>query len=506
MGVDGLLKASFVTAYMKMWHLSKFSGKRFALDVSAFLILFLYGIDEEHRNNFLNRAKNLFQLFRRYNIKIVAVWDGRTPNWKFDERARRLEERKRKREEKDDAKDELDNRLQQKQKLELELSALSDSPFKEEEEQKSMIQYEEIVKVHIEFDIQSIYNGDEDEPGSSTKPEINVLVRILLESDYVQLNKTQASQKEQKDEWEEERKKERIKNRLQTELRGLENQIIEDEQKFKDKSRLFIDVRPQDKVLLRELLDMMHVPSIESKYEADYVFGSLARSGDIDGAICNDSDTLWHNCNFLCVRKLSDLMHTESVEYYEIGAILKGLKYSPQLFMDMCFAIDTDYRANGLLGIGILRITDEIKANGGSIEGVVNNLLRKKQEAIQELERKMASFDEKIEKSTAKIEECWAKKNPNTKTNIETIEKAELKIAEMEMKKVTEIPKCETAIEKHKAAIEEIEEYLPWYYDIREKVLQKHTDGTFKIKWQTLAADEFNMADVLTFLQRHCYN
>jgi predicted CopG family antitoxin len=171
--------------------------------------------------------------------------------------------------------------------------------------------------------------------------------------------------------------------------------------------------------------------------------------------------------------------------------------------MDMCFAIDTDYRKCGLSGIGILTIAEEMHIHG-SVENVIENLLKKKREAITKLVEKSQRLEENIEKSKRKIEECERKKNPHTAANLATIEKAQMRIAELEAKKLIQIPENDVAIAKLEAKIEEIEEYLPWYYDIRPKVLQKHLDGTYKIQWQSLTSADFQMTDVFDFLQKNC--
>ena len=175
MGVDNLLKANFVAAYKQIIPLSRFKGKRFAVDASAFQVLFLYALLEHERSKFLIRAKNLIQLFRKHQIRVLWVFEGCKPTWKYDENQARLKERKRKREEKENAKDILDTHIEQKTKLEFELQSFA----------KEGIQYNEEVQVKVNFEIVCLSSQDgenEYEPGLVSNNEFLVKVTLQLES------------------------------------------------------------------------------------------------------------------------------------------------------------------------------------------------------------------------------------------------------------------------------------------------------------------------------------
>lgn len=543
MGVDGLKKAAFVKAYMKMVKLCELSGKRFALDSSAFMVLFIYGLLEHERNKFLIRAKNLIQLFRKHKIHTVWVFEGRKPAWKYDENKHREEERKRKREAKLLAEEKLEQHQEKRKKLEFELEQLI---HREPDEQT-----EEIIQVRIEITLLPIApEVEEAEPGSAV-----VSIQLNLYVDSIIITEKVVEPGEIREE--EEKKEDQRRLLLERDLESMDLVIEQSVQAVTDKTREFIDIRPEDWVKLKELLTFMKVPWFVSEYEADYEFGAMIRSGVIDGTFANDSDLLFYGSDLAYVHGLSDLMHNEEVEYYPIKPILNGLKFTQQTFMDMCFCIDTDYRKSGLNGIGIKTIAEEITKHG-SVENMIKHLITKREGAIQDLIRKNKSYDENIEKAYEVIATHQAKKNPNTKTSLTAIEKAESKIAENEMKKVIQVPENLLEIEKLKMKIEDYREFWRWYVGlmdiqpkiaiwsntsdasehkqleseiseyltfwdfkikleeihqykpeemlgIRDKVLCRYKDNTYNIQWSTLTNSDFTIPDLTNFLQQY-YN
>jgi len=462
MGITGLLQSEFVKPYKQRRHISEFKGQTLGYDESCFLNLSFYALVEEaERVNAMVRTKNVFQLFRHHGVQLLVFRGGKRAPWKELESQKRAIAKKRLRDNQDSAQHVLDDHQQKRAKLLQEIEVRSEN-------------------MTVDVEIVFVNTAPEDEePGASADVRVQVIIRLW--------QPTPGDEEKQVEE---------------KELLQLEQQIEADENDLARRTRQIINIYPEDRERHKGLCQLMKVATIDCDYEEDYEFGSSSRSGIIVGGLANDSDLLMHGCNLCYVNSLSDLLSTESFEYYPIDDILRGLKMTQEQFRQMCFAIGTDYKRSGLTGIGIKSLP-QLFYEHKTLEHVIAAVNAGKQEKIDALEKKLMKFDTQIEALEEKIVTISAKKNASTKTNQDAIAKAENRIEDLKIARIKSAPDIREKITELEEKIAEYNAFLPWYNEILPKILQVHKDNTYgNIVWPTLTSADFSIAELTEFLSR----
>ena len=96
MGIDGLnkfLKTKFPNIYTKH-HISHFAYKKISWDVSSYIYKYMSACGKENNAWLRNFACNIL-LFRKYQLHIVPIFDGKAPKEKAEEhKDRKLQKNK----------------------------------------------------------------------------------------------------------------------------------------------------------------------------------------------------------------------------------------------------------------------------------------------------------------------------------------------------------------------------------------------------------------------------
>ncbi len=130
-----------------------------------------------------------------------------------------------------------------------------------------------------------------------------------------------------------------------------------------------IYVRPQHIESTKRLCDLMGVPYIVSKGEAETLMGHLCRDGILDGCISEDTDVLV-NGGKIFIRNL--VPDKNQVEEYCLEGILNGLEMTYEEFIDMCILCGCDYTTK-ISGMGPMTAYKLMKKHN-VIEGVMEEL------------------------------------------------------------------------------------------------------------------------------------
>lgn len=134
------------------------------------------------------------------------------------------------------------------------------------------------------------------------------------------------------------KKKEQI-NILKEKLKELnineEKEIINLEIKKLNKQIIYIS--KDDIFNLQKLLDILNIPYINAKGEADCMCAKLYKEKKIDGCLSDDMDILAHGCY-----KLIKITGKKVIEF-NLYTILEKLNLNHQQFIDMCILFGCDY-------------------------------------------------------------------------------------------------------------------------------------------------------------------
>ncbi len=158
----------------------------------------------------------------------------------------------------------------------------------------------------------------------------------------------------------------------------LENEDIEELlQKNRDEVRdelektvkRIIYVRAQHIESTKQLCDLMGLPYIVCKGEADCLLGHLCKEGIIDGCISEDTDVLANGGRIFIRNVIPD---KNVVEEFCLEGVLAGLEMTYEQFMDMCILCGCDYTTK-IGGMGPQTAYKLIKKHG-NIEGVLEEL------------------------------------------------------------------------------------------------------------------------------------
>jgi 5'-3' exonuclease len=101
-----------------------------------------------------------------------------------------------------------------------------------------------------------------------------------------------------------------------------------------------MNIRSADFLITKEVLNMCHIPYIDSDGEAESTCSMLLKSGKIAAILTEDTDILASGCSFM----IHNINFEEStfieIDYQEI---LKQLKLTSDEFLDFCILCGTDY-------------------------------------------------------------------------------------------------------------------------------------------------------------------
>ena len=175
----------------------------------------------------------------------------------------------------------------------------------------------------------------------------------------------------------------------------------------KNKKKL-IYVRKEHIDKLIELLEILGIPYLRGKHEAEIICAELNKKNIVNGCITEDSDYLTNGGNFLLKNFNSN---TNSIVLYKLHEVLKDLNLSKSQFIDLCILCGCDYTST-IYGIGQVRALKLIKEHK-SIEGIINYIKNNKTKFIIP-----ESFDYKCARDIFNIKVYTDKELKNIKKNI----------------------------------------------------------------------------------------
>jgi len=170
----------------------------------------------------------------------------------------------------------------------------------------------------------------------------------------------------------EEYQKEKKEN-TKLEMEDVEELLQKNQDEVKDELektvKRIIYVRAQHIESTKQLCDLMGLPYIVCKGEADCLLGHLCREGIIDGCISEDTDVLANGGRIFIRNFIPD---KNVIDEYCLEGILAGLEMTYEQFMDMCILCGCDYTTK-IGGMGPQTAYKLIKKHG-NIETVLEEL------------------------------------------------------------------------------------------------------------------------------------
>jgi len=137
----------------------------------------------------------------------------------------------------------------------------------------------------------------------------------------------------------------------------------------KIQSQLY-DITPTDILEIKTLFDILDVPYIIAKNEAEALCVNLALKNLVSGVLTEDTDVMAYCCpNFISKFEIS----TGNCIKIQYQNILQGLKLTSDQFLDLCIMCGTDYNSN-IARIGSHSAYKLIKQHGSieAIEKIMN--------------------------------------------------------------------------------------------------------------------------------------
>jgi flap endonuclease-1 len=185
------------------------------------------------------------------------------------------------------------------------------------------------------------------------------------------INKDEKSVEELKMEIEEFQREKRENTKLENE--DIEELLQKNHDEVRDELektvKRIIYVRAHHIESTKQLCDLMGLPYIVCKGEADCLLGHLSREGIIDGCISEDTDVLANGGRIFIRNVIPD---KNVVEEFCLEGVLAGLEMTYEQFMDMCILCGCDYTTK-IGGMGPQTAYKLIKKHG-NIEGVLEEL------------------------------------------------------------------------------------------------------------------------------------
>lgn len=335
--------------YQKIYY--NLRNKRFAVDANLLLYKFLACNarktkyeninDDKNYDIFFHRILLMIGLLRQFNIGLVMVFDGPTPDIKKNTVKVR--------------KDVKYNAKQEVKKINNLIDILNKLTDMKE------YTYGELFEIKISYqelrDNFDNYKSDGENSEEDCKFNLGLLDKLKLKIEYLEkiyidnkLNITLNQNNNLIDEIEDnivtksnldnienlEELNDQLLNELLIELFDLKDY----KKKLMPKS-IHLNMELQDKV--KKILDIAGIPYIDSLHESDSQCACLLRDGIVDGIITDDFDVLAFGGRkiFLNVFESS----RENSELYEINLtkLLEKLNLTYDSFVDMCILMGTDY-------------------------------------------------------------------------------------------------------------------------------------------------------------------
>ena len=136
-------------------------------------------------------------------------------------------------------------------------------------------------------------------------------------------------------------KKQKLRDRI-AELEAQTSDISEEERKELEKqinklNKQIIYISKNDIDLLKYFFDLMHVPYLQAKNEADGLCAKLYKHSLVDACLSDDMDILPSGCY-----KLLKIVSGQIVEF-DLHTILYNLDITFHQFVDMCILFGCDY-------------------------------------------------------------------------------------------------------------------------------------------------------------------
>jgi flap endonuclease-1 len=150
-------------------------------------------------------------------------------------------------------------------------------------------------------------------------------------------------------------------------------------------TRNTIVISKEDIADLKTLFDFMNVSYGEAAGEADSLLAAMFLSGQIHGAVSEDTDMLTHGIDIV-VRGLIDAANRSAgtVNMYCLSNILKGFKMTMTQFIDFCIMSGCDYCPR-VPGVGPVSAFKHIAAGGTplTLTAATENYETKYREAVR---------------------------------------------------------------------------------------------------------------------------
>jgi len=120
---------------------------------------------------------------------------------------------------------------------------------------------------------------------------------------------------------------------------------------------------------IRRLCELMNIPVLRARGEADVLCAKLYTAGYVQAIMSEDSDILLYNGGRL-IRKFG---WTNEVEVLELDKILASLGITYQQFIDLAILCGTDYTSKTITGLGPLNAL-ELITHGMNIEQILTHI------------------------------------------------------------------------------------------------------------------------------------
>lgn len=432
MGVCDLLKTDAVKQSTRQFPMKDMKGKKLGVDTDFVIRLFLYALEDPNHFQFLERALRFINLFLKFGILLVWVFDGPSPPWKQAEIEVRAASKKRNIEKLEIA----TRNLSELKKTRLDVSNIVNPIFSVEVVVNLEIDDEGVVCVKFNY----IDSEDISKEDNQLHTDLNVQ-DMDLDSGIKKIDEEIITE----------------------EFKKCESDLLK-------ASKAVIDYRKSDKQVLKDFFDILNIPYIQSEWETDSVLGCLARSGVIDGAISKDSDTLFHECDMYLTESTVNESTTLKVHSYK--SVLSFLNMTIEQFRASCFIRGTDYRRLGLRGVGPKSMFTLVQSHK-TVKGVCDNFLKECEEQKSESLIKIESLKTQCEK----------KKQTILKKKKESEEEKRKLILEAETKRDESISDSEEKMNLLVTKKEIYEEFPTWYHDILPKVLETSKEGSYIVNW-----------------------
>jgi len=112
---------------------------------------------------------------------------------------------------------------------------------------------------------------------------------------------------------------------------------------------------------VRRLFDLMGIPYLKAKHEADWLCAQLNSKSVVDAVLSNDGDLLTNRAPLLLTKYNSK---DETVIEISLKKVLESLEITHDQFIDLCIMSGCDYVKDGIKGVGPAKGLKLLKKHG----------------------------------------------------------------------------------------------------------------------------------------------